>query len=69
MPEQLWWGDNVSKEGIWQDSKGMKDSEIVEKWTKTLHTVEYAVEQLKHQKTALIKKREDIVNSKENKNG
>ena len=69
MPEQLWWGDNVSKEGIWQDSDGMKDSEIVEQWTKTLHTVEYAVEQLKHQKTALIKKREDIVNSKENNNG
>ena len=59
----------MSKEGIWQDSDGMKDSEIVEKWTKTLHTVEYAVEQLKHQKTALIKKREDIVNSKENNNG
>jgi hypothetical protein len=47
----------------------MKDSEMVEQWTKTLHTVEYAVEQLKHQKTALTKKREDIVNSKENKNG
>ena len=59
----------MSKEGIWQDSDGMKDSEIVEQWTKTLHTVEYAVEQLKHQKTALIKKREDIVNFKENKNG
>ena len=69
MPEQLWWGDNMSKDGIWQDSDGMKDSEMVEKWTKTLHTVEYAVEQLKHQKTALIKKREDIVTSKENKNG
>ena len=69
MPEQLWWGDNMSKDGIWQDSDGMKDSEMVEKWTKTLHTVEYAVEQLKHQKTALIKKREDIVNSKENNNG
>ena len=69
MPQQLWWVDNMSKEGIWQDSKGMKDSEIVEKWTKTLHTVEYAVEQLKHQKIALIKKRENIVNSKETKNG
>jgi len=66
--EQLWLGDNVSKEGIWQDSNGMKDSEIVKKWTKTLHTVEYAIEQLKHQKTALTKKREDIVNSEENKN-
>ena len=53
----------MSKEGIWQDSNGMKDSEIVKKWTKTLHTVEYAMEQLKHQKTALMKKREDIVNS------
>ena len=59
----------MSKEGIWQDSKGMKDSEIVEKWTKVLHTVEYSMEQLKHQKTALMKKREDIVNSKENNNG
>jgi hypothetical protein len=67
--QQLWWGDNVSKDGIWQDSDGMKDSEMVEQWTKTLHTVEYAVEQLKHQKTALMKKREDIVTSKENKNG
>ena len=67
--EQLWLGDNVSKEGIWQDSNGMKDSEIVKKWTKTLHTVEYAMEQLKHQKTALMKKREDIVNSEETKNG
>ena len=67
--QQLWWGDNVSKDGIWQDSDGMKDSEMVEQWTKTLHTVEYAVEQLKHQKTALIKKKEDIVNSEENKNG
>ena len=53
----------MSKEGIWQDSKGMKDSEMVEKWTKVLHTVEDAVEQLNYQKTALIKKREDIVNS------
>ena len=26
----------MSKEGIWQDSDGMKDSEIVEKWTKTI---------------------------------
>ena len=59
----------MSKEGIWQDSKGMKDSEIVEKWSKVLHTVEYSMEQLKHQKTALMKKREDIVNSKENNNG
>ena len=59
----------MSKEGIWQDSKGMKDSEMVEKWTKTLHTVEYAMEQLNHQKAALTKKREDIVNSEENKNG
>ena len=53
----------------WQDSKGMKDSEMVEKWTKVLHTVEDAMEQLKYQKTALIKKREDIVNSEETKNG
>ena len=47
----------------------MKDSEKVEKWTKTLHTVEYSIEQLKYQKTALMKKKEDIVNSEETKNG
>ena len=59
----------MSKEGIWQDSEGMKDSEMVEKWTNVLHTVEDAVKQLKYQKTALMKKKEDIVNSKETKNG
>jgi hypothetical protein len=59
----------MNKDGIWQDSKGMKDSEIVENWTKVLHTVEDAMKQLNHQKTALIKKKEDIVNSEENKNG
>ena len=59
----------MSKEGIWQDSKGMKDSEMVEKWTKVLHTVEDAMEQLKYQKTAFMEKREDIMNSEENKNG
>ena len=59
----------MSKEGLWQDSKGMKDSEIVKKWTKTLHTVEYAMEQLKYQKSALMKKKENMVNSKETKNG
>ena len=59
----------MSKEGIWQDSKGMKDSEMVENWTKVLNTVEYAIEQLNYQKTAFIKKREDIVNSEETKNG
>ena len=59
----------MSKDGIWQDSTGMKDSEMVEKWTKVLHTVEDAIVQLKHQKTALIQKKENIVNSEENKNG
>ena len=59
----------MSKEGIWQDSNGMKDSEMVENWTKVLHTVEDAMKQLNYQKTALIKKKEDIVNSEENKNG
>ena len=59
----------MSKDGIWQDSTGMKDSEMVEKWTKTLHTVEYAMEQLKYQKSALMKKKENLVNSKETKNG
>ena len=59
----------MSKEGIWQDSNGMKDSEMVEKWTKVLHTVEDAVQQLNYQKTALIKKKEDIVNAEETQNG
>ena len=59
----------MSKEGIWQDSDGMKDSEMVEKWTKVLHTVEDAVQQLNYQKIALMKKREDIVNSEETQNG
>ena len=59
----------MSKEGIWQDSKGMKDSEMVQKWTKVLHTVEDSIEQLKYQKIALMKKRENIVNSEENNNG
>ena len=59
----------MSKDGIWQDSTGMKDSEIVENWTKVLHTVEDAMKQLNYQKTALIKKKENIVNSEENKNG
>ena len=58
----------MSKHG-WQDSGGMKDSEMVEKWTKVMHTVEDAIEQLKHQKKALIKKKEDIMVSEENKNG
>ena len=53
----------------WQDSKGMKDSEMVEKWTKVLHTVEDSIEQLKYQKIALMKKRENIVNSEEKDNG
>ena len=47
----------------------MKDSEMVKKWTNVLHTVEEAIEQLNHQKTALRKKREDIVNSEANING
>ena len=59
----------MSKEGIWQDSNGMKDSEMAEQWTNTLHMVEDSIKQLQHQKTALRKKREDIVNSEENING
>ena len=59
----------MSTDGLWQGSAGMKDSEMVEKWTKVLHTVEDAIVQLKHQKTALIQKKENIVNSEENKNG
>ena len=42
---------------------------MVQKWTKMLYTVEEAVEQLKHQKNFLQEKRENIVNSKDNKNG
>ena len=53
----------------WQDSKGMKDAEIVEKWTNMLNTVEDSIEQLKHQKTSLMKKKEDIVNSEDTTNG
>ena len=59
----------MSKDGIWQDSTEMKDSELVEQWTKMLHTVEDSIVQLKHQKKSLIKKNEDIMNSEENKNG
>ena len=59
----------MSKEGIWQDSNGMKDSEMVKKWTKVLHTEEDSIEQLKYQKIALMKKRENIVNSEEKDNG
>ena len=59
----------MSKEGIWQDSEGMKDSELVEKWTNVLHTVEDAIEQLNHQKTALIKKKENIYFIKNYQNG
>ena len=59
----------MSKEGIWQDSSGMKDAEMVKKWTKVLHTVEDSIEQLKYQKIALMKKRENIVNSEEKDNG
>ena len=59
----------MSGEGIWQGSNGMKDSEMVKKWTKVLHTVEDSIEQLKYQKIALMKKRENIVNSEENNNG
>ena len=59
----------MSTDGIWQDSKAMKDSEMVEKWTKVLHTVEDAITQLKYQKVALIKKKENVMKSEENKNG
>jgi len=59
----------MSKDGLWQDSTGMKDSEMVEQWTNVLHTVEYAMEQLEYQITALMKKREDMVNSEETQNG
>ena len=53
----------------WQDNVQMKDSEMVEKWTSLLHTVEEAVEQLNHQKESLVNQRENLVNSEEKKNG
>jgi len=53
----------------WQDNAQMKDSEMVQKWTNLLHTVEEAVEQLNHQKKSLMEKRENIAKSKDNKNG
>ena len=53
----------------WQDNAQMKDSEMVQKWTNLLHTVEEAVEQLNRQKNSLVKRRENLVNSKDNKNG
>ena len=53
----------------WQDNTQMKDSEMVQKWTKMLYTVEEAVEQLNHQKNSLTEKRENIIKSKDNKNG
>jgi len=58
----------MSKQG-WQDNAQMKDSEMVQKWTNLLHTVEEAVEQLNRQKNSLVKRRENLVNSKDNKNG
>ena len=36
--------------GGWQDNTKMKDSEMVQKWTNLLHTVEDAIEKLKLQK-------------------
>ena len=59
----------MSKDGIWQDSNGMKDSEMVENWTKVLHTVEDAMKQPNYQKTASTKKKENIAKPEENKNG
>ena len=53
----------------WQDNSQMKDSKMVQKWTNLLYTVEEAVEQHNYQKISLIKKKENIVNSKDNKNG
>jgi len=53
----------------WQDNAQMKDSEMVQKWTNLLYTVEEAVEQLNHQKNSLTEKRENIIKSKDNKNG
>ena len=66
--QQYWWEDDMSKNS-WQDNAQMKDSEMVQKWTNLLHTVEEAVEQLNHQKNSLMEKRENIVKSKDNKNG
>ena len=67
--QQLWWGDNVSKDGIWQDSTNFKDSELVKKWTDMLHTVEDSTKQLENQKQGLLKKKEGMEKAKETKNG
>ena len=56
----------MSKQG-WQDNAQMKDSEMVQKWTNLLQTVEEAVEQLNHPKESLVNQRENLVNSEETK--
>jgi hypothetical protein len=68
VPQQLWWEDSMSKDGIWQDSN-FKDSELVKKWTDMLHTVEDSTKQLENQKQGLLKKKEGMEKAKETKNG
>jgi len=58
----------MSKDGIWQDSTGMK-AELVKKWTEMLHTVEASTKQLENQKQGLLKKKEGMEKAKETKNG
>ena len=53
----------------WQDNAKMKDSEMVQKWTNLLHTIEGAVEKLELQKVILSQKQKDMKNSKDIKNG
>lgn len=53
----------------WQDNAKMKDSEMVQKWTNLLHTIEGAVEKLELQKDILSQKQKDMKNSKDIKNG
>ena len=59
----------MSTDGIWQDSKSFKDSELVEKWKDMLHTVEASKKQLENQKQVLLKRKKDIEKAKETNNG
>tara|TARA_B100001559_G_C16382598_1_gene567310 strand:- start:841 stop:1020 length:180 start_codon:yes stop_codon:yes gene_type:complete len=59
----------MSTDGIWQDSKSFKDSELVKKWKDMLHTVEASKKQLENQKQVLLKRKKDIEKAKETNNG
>ena len=59
----------MSTDGIWQDSKSFKDSELVKKGKDMLHTVEASKKQLENQKQVLLKRKKDIEKAKETNNG